>query len=246
MKIINVLYAILIAAISCVKYFVGFNAEYEYVFLLCIILLFALLAIDSRGLNYLFFNEGQYGRQGLLIFDFIVKIIAIGSSIALFFVTHILLLIITLVCSLMEVILFMLERTWFIGNLVVANPTPRKKNIAIIIKIALSYISYIISVCLVFFPNYTIQLNWIWLICLAAVMVLFIRCALKLNASIKKLLFYIIMYIVSLCWFVLTKYAFEVESPITFFTLIGMAFMLPYFTYISKLLKNMVKEDNEK
>lgn len=165
MKKPNLLFALIVLVINLIFIYFKQPSDYAvYAFLLGMLLLMAFLAIDCRSLNYIKFNEKQYKRQAVIIIDFITKCVTIILILIQYFINVIWIYVLLFVLSIFIGVLYFFEIKWLKNNAVYDDNLKDINDIKTSIYVLISFLSYLVAVCLAFFPNYKSSTNILWII----------------------------------------------------------------------------------
>ena len=241
MKVINLVLAAEAVAVNSLICFTRILADFPIIFMVTVLLNIAIMAIDSRSLNYLYYNPKMYGKQIVIVADFVLKAIVSILLVVFYFINSLAVFAVVNALAVIEGCLFFVEIKWFKDNLVFASPPQTKEMHVNMQNILITYIAYLISACTIYFPDFNQSLNWLWFIVVDAGVIVYVIDMRKLvNGKLRKIIYFALM-LLSLSWFLVIKYCFDVDSPISIFFFIGLLLMLPYYIYISKLIRNNTK-----
>lgn len=220
----------------------------DLVFIFIFLGLMFLLALSSRSLSYLYYNKDDKITYSLIVIDFIIKVLSVLLCPIIFFNLKKLFIIINIIFILIMLILFLVIKKKIVINVSLPSLTPDKNSIKLSITIIIGYFSYLGSIVLIWFPNYTnIQSIYIFIIPLIITITTFIIFYTKLiknyidkKKSRKYIIIWTVLYFLDLSFFCLVKYVLSIETIISFFTVIGLMIMLPYYNSCAKIIRNQI------
>lgn len=238
---LNIFYAfILMMATILLRLIMVENIQIAIVLLVYLSSLF-ILAMESRSLNYIHFHPKQIKRQTIITINFILKIVGIILFFLYFFNQNNWLFSGLIIISLIEVGLFFLVRKWLYSDITFKDIPKDKTEINLRRDVIVSCFSYLITVCLVFFPNYRNLIHWLFILPLIITVTVWMKLMKKIlmkNNGANKYLTYNFLFFLSLIGFVLTKYGLGVETPISIPVLVDLIIMYPCFSRLAKIVRN--------
>lgn len=217
----------------------------ELVDIQVIVILFAFLtglflsAMDSRSLNYIYYHPKKSKEKLIVISNFILKLVGLVLLFLYFFYQDGWLFVGIFIIAAMEIGIYFMVRKWLYSDVTFRDPPLNDEEKNLRRDIALSYCSYLITVCLIFFPNYKNVIYWYFMIPTTIAIIAWMKFTKKIltNNESNKYLTYTILFFLSLISFVVTKYVLGVESPISIPVLISLLIMLPYFSQLAKFMR---------
>ncbi|MDR1905439.1 MAG: hypothetical protein LBQ27_00785 [Clostridiales bacterium] len=242
MRSINIFYVIGEIALSILLIFAPNDEFFSFLFTVAYLGLMFLLALSSRTLSYCYHRKSDKKNIALISIDFIFRIIVMMLIPMIFFYKNWFVLGVICGLSIVSLLCVILTNGKLIVGVTITKLAMGDGDIKLSRIVLINWAVYVATVSLVFFPDYTKPINFIFCIPLFVGIFIFLRGIRSLISYIEKekkkekMIAWILSYIFSLAFFLGVRYILHVETPISIFTIIGMLIMLPYFNAAAKIM----------